>query len=65
MVGAIITGAIIVDGAIVIGVIVVGETSLPSCGDYSERSRLRLAAFSDVEKGLPFASRPSVVTEQS
>jgi hypothetical protein len=31
MAGAIVTGAIIVDGAI----IGIGETSLPSCGDYS------------------------------
>jgi hypothetical protein len=44
MAGAIVTGAI-VTGAIIM-VITVGETSLPSCGDYSGRSRLSLAAFS-------------------
>jgi hypothetical protein len=42
MAGAIVTGAIIVDGAI----IGIGETSLPSCGDYSGKSRQTEAAFS-------------------
>ena len=53
-------GAITMAGAIVTGAIItIGETSLPS-GDYSGRSRLSPAAFSDIEKGAALASRPSV-----